>query len=482
MRSTALILSLTLLALPSLPTQDSDAAGAELYRERAGRIVRGALAEGRAWPMLEELCTAAPLRLAGSPGAERAVQWALEAMRAAGLENVHLEPCKVPRWERGSCAELSVLPTLEDGAAEPLRILALGGSVATPAAGLTAGVVEVKSFEELAALGEGARGRIVFFNRPMDPALVDTFAAYGGAVDQRTRGAAAAARAGGVAAIVRSMTTRLDDSPHTGAMRYEAGMERVPAAAVSTLGAERLSGLLRERPDLRVRLALDCRTLDEVDSANVVGELRGAERPEEVVLLGAHLDAWDVGQGASDDGAGCVQVIEAARLVATTGPKPRRTIRVVLFANEENGLRGAFAYAEAHADELEHHVLALESDRGGFVPRGFVSDANPAAMRSLREVAGLLADAGAGEVRECGPGQGGADVWPLSRAGVITAGLAPDPQRYFDVHHSERDVLEQVNPRELALGAGVIGAFAYGVADLPDRLPSNDAGAAATGR
>ena len=469
-----LILSLTILALPSLPAQGGDPADVEPYRERAGLILRGALAEGRAWPMLEELCTVAPLRLSGSPGAERAVQWALEAMRAAGLENVRAEPCKVPHWERGSRAELAVLPASAEGAAEPLRILALGGSVATPEAGLTAAVVEVKSLDELAALGERARGRIVFFNRPMDPALLDTFAAYGGAVDQRTRGASAAAKAGGVAAIVRSMTTRLDDFPHAGAMRYEEGVERVPAVAVSTLGAERLAGLLRERPDLRVRLALDCRTHEDVESANVVGELRGAERPEEVVLLGAHLDAWDVGQGASDDGAGCVQVIEAARLIAASGAKPRRTIRVVLFANEENGLRGAFAYAETHADELEHHVLALESDRGGFVPRGFVSDANPAAMRSLRSLAGLLAEAGAGEVRECGPGQGGADVWPLSRAGVITAGLLPDPQRYFDVHHCARDTLEQVSPRELALGAGVIGALAYGVANLPERLPAND--------
>ncbi|HET6202456.1 MAG TPA: M20/M25/M40 family metallo-hydrolase [Planctomycetota bacterium] len=459
-----------LLLLPLLASQEAPPE-IEACRETFRQIVREALARGEAYAKLERLCAAAPRRLSGSPGAATAAEWAKEAMKRDGLENIRLEPVTVPRWERGEIAEFRILAPPE-AAEESLPVLALGGSVGTPPEGIEAPIVEVKSFEELRALGDRAKGRIVFFNRPMEPGNPDPFEAYGGAVDQRGRGAVEAARAGAAAALVRSMTTAIDDFPHTGGMHYEDGVAKVPAAAVSTRGAERLSARLREGREFRARLRLDCREAGEASGHNVIGEWSGRERPSEVVLVGGHLDAWDVGQGAHDDGAGCCQAIEAARILRALDLRPRRTIRVVLFANEENGLRGARAYRAAHEKELPDHVLALESDRGGFAPRGFTTNAGTRSLAILRGFGRLLEGAGADEVR---PGEGGADVSVLERDGVVLAGLLPEPQRYFDFHHSARDTIETVHPRELNLGAGAIAALLYGVADLPERLPRNEA-------
>ena len=437
---------------------------------RASAIVQSALGRQEATDMLRRLCEAAPQRLSGSPGAAAAVEWARQEMERMGFDNVRLEPCTVPHWERGELAELTLLA---DGGGRALPILALGGSVATPADGIEAEVIEVRDFEELRALGEAARGRIVFFNRPMDPAERDPFRAYGGAVDQRSRGAIEAAKAGALAAIVRSMTMRLDDFPHTGTMHYEEGVAQVPGVAVSTLGAERLSAQIARGGPLRARLRLDCKTYPDAPSFNVVGELLGSEHPEQVLVVGGHLDAWDVGQGAHDDGAGCVQALEALRLIRAAGLKPRRTIRAVMFMNEENGLRGGSAYYAAHLEQMDQHVLALESDRGGFSPRGFTSDAGPEAMAVLREVAALLKPIGIADVF---PGGGGVDISPMRASGVPQVGYLPDGQRYFDFHHSERDVLEAVHPRELQLGAAAMAALLYVVADLPETLPRNAPG------
>jgi Zn-dependent M28 family amino/carboxypeptidase len=387
-----------------------------------------------------------------------------------GLENVRLEPCLVTHWERGAPEVLKLVGPAEV-AGEELSVLALGGSVATPEGGLTAGVVEVTSFEELAALGDGARGKLVFFNRPMDASLVNTFEAYGGAVGQRVRGAVEAARVGAVGAIVRSMTTRLDAFPHTGGMRYADDVARVPAVAISTLGAERLHALLAAGKDVRLHLELDCRQYEDAPSFNVVGELVGREKPEEVVVLGGHLDCWDVGQGAHDDGGPCCQTIEAVRLLRSLSLRPRRTLRVVLFMNEENGLKGARAYYAAHRDEMDGHVMALESDAGAFTPRGFRTDAPPPARAVLEAIASLFAAAGAERVIEGAIGSGGADVSPMAASGVITTGYLPDPQRYFDLHHSAKDTLAEVSPRELELGAGLIAALVFVVADLSEALP-----------
>jgi carboxypeptidase Q len=433
-------------------------------KSSVGRILDEALAGHSAFAKLQELCQATPHRISGSPDAENAVSWARDQMSRDGLENVRLEPCKVPHWQRGHVAVLEVVAP-DSARATFLPVLALGGSVATPSGGLEGEVVQVQGLGELAALGESLRGKIVLFDRPMDPRTLDPFEAYGAAVDQRAHGAAEAARHGAIGALVRSMTLRLDDTPHTGAMRYEDGVERVPAAAVSTAGAERLAALLRAQKKVVVRLRLDCSEGEEAASNNVVGEIRGATRPDEIVLLGAHLDGWDVGQGAHDDGAGCAQVLEAMRLLRALGLRPARTVRAVLFMNEENGLRGARAYRDAHERELPHHVLAIESDRGGFSPRGFETSAAGDLLARVRAVATLLEPAGAGLVRA---GGGGADVGALQADGVPVMELLTDPARYFDLHHSVRDTLDTVHPRELELGAAALAAMAYSVAEAED--------------
>jgi hypothetical protein len=437
-----------------------------LQGDPVDRILAAALGSGKAYATLRDLCQVAPHRLSGSEGAERAVLWAKEAMASAGLESVRLEPCSVPKWERGKVASLEVIAPAESRATW-LPVLALGGSVATPSSGIEAGVIEVTSFEDLAAKGEGARGKIVFFDRPMDPKVLDPFEAYGGAVDQRGRGAVEAAKHGGVAAIVRSMSLAVDDVPHTGAMHYEDGTQRVPTAAVSTAGAERLSALLRAKPDLRLRLRLDCADRGEVPSSNVVGEIRGGKLADEIVLVGAHLDGWDVGQGAHDDGSGCAEVLEAMRLLRALDLRPARTLRAVLFMNEENGTRGARAYREAHRDEVARHVLAIETDRGGFAPRGFSTDAAGDALAALRAIAARLEPAGASQLRA---GGGGADVSVLQQDRVPLMELLAEPSRYFDVHHSERDTLDAVHPRELELGAAALAVMAFEAADAGPEL------------
>jgi carboxypeptidase Q len=412
-------------------------------------LVKEGLRDLQAHRMLAEL-TAIGGRRGGSPEAARAVEWGRQTMKRLGLENVRLEPVRVERWVRGKQANCRI-----SGEREPLAVCALGGSVGTPRGGVEAEVVEVRSLKEAEELGPAGRGKIVFFNRPMDPTNLRTFASYGGAVDQRGSGAASAAKSGAVAVLVRSMTLAKDDAPHTGAMRYEEGVPKIPAGALSTLAADRLSERLKQEPRLRVRLDLDCRMEGEVDSANVVGEWRGSEKPDEVVLLGAHLDSWDLGQGAHDDGAGCVHMLEAVRLLKASGFRPKRTIRVVLFMDEEFGGRGGEAYAAAH--QREKHIAAVESDDGGFMPRAIGAGATGALFERIKSWQPLLSAAGVERVSE---GGGGADIGPLEKQGTILFGLEPDNQRYFDVHHSRHDSLEAVHPRELELGAAAMAILA----------------------
>jgi len=467
-------MSRTLLAISAILvaslTVTPAAQDMEQFKEDVDRIVAEALQRGATHDRLRRLCQAAPGRLAGSPAAAAAVEWARQEMEALGLQNVRLESCDAPHWVRGDVERLAIAAP-GDLAGRELPIHALGGSVATPEGGLTGAVVRVTSFDELTALGEEARGKIVLFDRPMDDRQLDTFKAYGGAVDQRVRGAIEAARAGAIAAIVRSITTLRDDVPHTGGMRYESGVEQVPSAAISTLGADLIAARLTAGDQVVLHLELSCGMLPEVPSSNVVGELIGTELPDEILVVGGHLDCWDVGEGAHDDGAGCCQSLEVARILLALDLRPRRTIRVVLFMNEENGARGARAYVADHAVELEQHVIAMESDRGGFAPRGFTCDArDPAARAIVQSIATLLAPIGASKIVE---GGGGVDVGFMAPAGVVTMGYLPDSQRYFDYHHAATDVFAAVNRRELELGSAAMTAMLHVLANLDERIPSN---------
>ena len=419
---------------------------------------KGILSEGLrslgAYDMLTELLRGGP-RLSGSQNAANAVEWGRRTMEELGFQNVHLEPVMVPHWVRGETEKAWIT-----GSNTSLAVCALGGSIATPGGGITAGIVEVHSFEELRALGDGAKGKIIFFNRPMDRSLPQTFQAYGGAVDQRSQGAVEAAKAGGVAAIVRSMTMREDDKPHTGAMGYAEGVRKVPSAAVSTIGAEVLHRELARDKNISVHLELSAATLPDVESANVVGEITGSTRASEVIVIGGHLDSWDKGQGAHDDGSGCVQTLEALRLLHTLGLKPKRTIRAVLFMNEENGLRGGIGYA-AKERPGETHLAAIESDMGGFSPVGFGVQADSAVFEKVSRWAYLFSAFDADHIRK---GGGGSDISPLGQKGVPMVSLEVDCQRYFDYHHSDNDVLEAVNTRELELGAVSLAIMSYMIA------------------
>jgi len=426
------------------------------YREIVARLREEGLAGERAHELLRRIVSVGP-RLTGSPQAAAAVEESLKLMHELGLDRVHAEPVEVGRWVRGGVAEATV-PASGGRAAVPLAICALGGSVGTPERGLTAPVVEVRSLGELAGLGGSIKGKIVFFNRPMDRRLADSFAAYGRAADQRVDGASAAARHGAVAVLVRSLTFRADGFPHTGMLQYRPGVPRVPAAAVSTADAEVLSEILKREPGARVSLRMDCRDGGRVLSANVVGEITGSERPDEIVLLGGHLDSWDLGVGAHDDAAGCAVALEAVRLIKVLGLRPRRTVRVVFFMDEEFGGTGGRAYAAARERRGERHVVAAESDRGGFVPVGLaVGGRDPRILKMVSAHAEIFQPLGVSFIV---PGGGSVDVAPLIEKGAIPASVIVNAAAYFDVHHSALDTVESVHPRELELQAVILAGLA----------------------
>ncbi|MDP2884252.1 MAG: M20/M25/M40 family metallo-hydrolase [Ignavibacteria bacterium] len=451
-RSRYIVMPFLIILMTSLLAAQSSVV--QRYDADAQKIVKEALGSNMSMENLTDLCTNVGHRISGSPQATQAVEWAKKKMEEYGFDNVHLEPVMVPRWVRGTVEEAYLM--YSSGRRESLKITTLGGSVGTPPEGITAEIVEVKSFDELNRLGEKAKGKIVFFNRPMDRKQISTFAAYGGAVDQRGGGAIMAARAGGVAALVRSMTTRIDDFPHTGGMGYVDTVKKVPGVAISTLQAERISKLLAQGEQLKIHFKLSAQTQPDVESFNVVGELTGTEKPGEVIVIGGHLDSWDIGQGAHDDGAGCVQSIEVLRILKKLGLKPKRTIRAVMFMNEENGLRGGIGYA-AKDRPGEKHIAAIESDEGGFMPRGF-GIADSAAFRKIAPWAPLFASFGADLIRF---GGGGADISPMGPKGIPLMSLIVDTHRYFDSHHSENDNLTAVNERELALGAAAMAILTY---------------------
>ncbi len=419
------------------------------------------LQNGQCYDWLRELTAKAGPRLSGSPAAEAAVTLMQRRMQAAGFDTVYLQPCMVPRWERGDPEVVRIVNSPLLGT-EELAAVALGNSEGTGPDGLVAEVIEVFGLDTLEQLGEAAlRGKVVFFNRPLDPTQLNTFAAYGGAVDQRALGAARAARYGAVGVIVRSMTTSLDDVPHTGNMRYDSGGARIPAMAVSTQAAELLSRAVAYGPT-QVYMRSTCRNLPPVPSYNVVGEVRGSTYPDEIILTGGHLDAWDLGEGAHDDGSGCVQAVQVWPLLDRLGYRPQRTLRCVLFMNEENGLVGGRTYWQASHAAEEFHLLAIESDRGGFIPRGFSSEALPEVypdyLRKLNTWLPLLEPYGL-TIRS--GGGSGADISGLRSQGGLLLGLMPDSQRYFDYHHTATDTFDKVNKRELELGAAAMTAMVY---------------------
>lgn len=446
-----------LLFIPNYGVSQQAGSGGSEYGPVAQEITDRALTDLGAFPLLWELTQTVGARLSGSPEAAAAVEWGKQAMKSAGLDSVFLQPVMVPHWVRGSLEEAAIINSRRVGTV-PISICALGGSVPTAPEGIVAEVIEVQNFEEVAALKAEARGKIIFYNRPMDPTRLNPFAAYVGAVNQRSRGAIEAAKVGAAAVLVRSMTTRFDDVPHTGAMHYDSDVPQIPAAAISTVDANFLSNLLANEKSVKVFLQLDCRTLPDELSYNVVGEIRGSELPGEVVLLGAHLDSWDKGEGAHDDGAGVVQVIEALRLLKALGLQPRRTIRGVLYMNEENGVRGGKAYADSVANSKLKHIAALESDRGGFTPRGFDVDASPEIIERIQQWKDILQPLDATRIQK---GYGGVDISPLKTFGTPLLGLVVDSQRYFDYHHSDNDTIDKVNERELELGAAAMAIMAY---------------------
>jgi hypothetical protein len=367
----------------------------------------------------------------------------------------------VPHWVRGAKEEASL--KLVNGKTYPLKAVALGNSVGTPAEGITAEVIEVKNFTELDKLGKaGVEGRIVFFNHPMDPTQVATFRAYGQAGVYRGNGPSMAAKYGAAGVIIRSLASNADDYPHTGATRYNDSFPKLAAIAISTRDADYLSDALQKKQVSRAYYKTNAQMLPDVPSYNVVGEIRGSEFPDEIITVGGHLDSWDLGEGAHDDGAGCVQSIEIIRVMKALGIKPKRTIRAVMFMNEENGLRGGTKYAELAKSENKQFIFALESDAGGFVPRGFGFTAKPEQIAKIFAWKPLFHPYGADNFNV---GGGGADIGPLQPLGTVMAGLNPDSQRYFDVHHASSDVFEAVSPRELHLGAVVMAGLVYMVSE-----------------
>ncbi len=418
-----------------------------------------ALTQGDSYQWLNYLSNQIGGRLSGSVQAEQAVAYTRAQLDSLGLDRVWLQPVMVPKWVRGT-PEFAYIES-KPGLTNNVPVCALGGSVATPLGGLKAQVVEVKGIEELKKLPrEQVEGKIVFYNRPMDPTLINTFQSYSGCVDQRYSGAAEAGAMGAVGVIVRSMNLRNDDYPHTGAMSYgELPVnQRIPAAAISTNGADLLSTTLKLDPTIKFYFKQSCKQLDDVLSYNVIGEMRGTTYPEEIMTVGGHLDSWDLGDGSHDDGAGCVQSMEVLNLFKKTGYRPKRTLRVVLFMNEENGLRGGRKYAEEARKRNENHVFALESDAGGFTPRGFSFDCTDANYEQVLSWKPLFEPY---LIHSFVRGGGGADIGPLKDGQMVLAGLRPDTQRYFDHHHAENDTFEHVNKRELELGAATMASLVY---------------------
>lgn len=426
------------------------------------RIFDMALEDGKAYENLRTLCKGVGNRISGSKAADSAVNWGYNVLKSMWVDTVYKIPIKVPCWSRGTVERAYIYHT-----DLRLNITALGGSVGTNGL-LKARVVVANGIEDLERLGEKEiKGKIVLFNKPFDPKTINSFEAYGACVSQRYAGASKAAEYGAVGVLVRSMTHKHDNNPHTGSMGYTDELHKIPAAAISTEHADILIEQLKIKPTLRVALRMNCKMLPDKESFNVVAEIKGETEPETVITVGGHLDSWDIGEGAHDDGAGIVHSIELLRLMKANGYRPRHTIRVVLFMNEENGNRGGKGYAQWVKDRGEKHLMALESDAGGHTPRGFSISAPDSLYKIISGYRTILEPYGCHVFRKSDWG-GGVDINPLKldsalsiNPNMILLGFLPDSQRYFDFHHAVTDVFENVHKRELEMGAGSIGAIVY---------------------
>jgi carboxypeptidase Q len=426
----------------------------EAYREPAARLIGESMASPFAWERLGLMVDTFGHRLSGSKALDDAIAWAAAEMKKDGLENVHLEQVKVPHWVRGQESAEIVTPTQHT-----LVMLGLGNSIGTPPAGVEGEVLSVKSFQELESAGPRVRGKIVLFNVP--------FTNYGETVQYRSAGPSRAAGLGAVAVLVRSVGPSGLRTPHTGALRYVEGQPQIPAAAVTHEDAERLQRMQDRGTPARVRLKMEAQFLPDADSANVVGELRGRELPNEVVVVSGHIDSWDVGAGATDDGGGCIVTWEALRLMKKLNLRPRRTLRVVLWTNEENGLRGAQAYLERHREELGNHVMMLESDSGVFRPTGFGFTGSEAGRARVLEIATLLRGIQADKISGSGEG---ADIGPSVEAGRMPSMSLDVDGNYFLIHHTAADTIDKIDPMDMSRAAAAIAVMSYVIADVPERL------------
>ncbi len=457
MRRVTSFLLLLSVALIASPAAQGRPAWLDPYRANAERLITAATADQFAWDRLAELTDTYGQRISGSDNLNRAIAWAVETMKKDGLENVHTERVMVPKWVRGAeSLEITNPPH------HVVPMLGLGGSIATPTAGIEAEVMVVASGDELTRRAAEAKGKIVLFNVP--------YTNYGETVAYRSGGARMAAQHGAVAALVRSVGPIGLRTPHTGGMNYgDDTVVKIPTAAIPVEDALRIQRLANRGIKVRLRLKMEAHFEPDVESFNVVGEIRGSEKPDEIVLVGGHFDSWDPGTGASDDGVGCVVTWEAARLMKKLNIRPKRTVRVVLFTNEENGLRGGNGYRDQHMSEAANHVMAFESDSGVFAPARLGFTGSDAARALINDIATLLAPLG---LQDVGPGGGGADIGPIAAAGKVPMmAYSGDSTKYFTIHHTPADTVDRIEPAEVSKAAAAIAAMIYVVADMPQALP-----------
>lgn len=427
----------------------------EQYRAAADKLTAAAMADTEGYERLAYLCYRIGNRLSGSPALERAIAWSVEQMQGAGLSNVRVIPVKVPHWVRGAESARMLEPV-----DKPLHMLGLGMSVGTPPGGLAADVVAVSTFEELASLGRGkVQGKIVLYN--------EVYRGYGETVPYRSAGPSRAAALGAVAVLVRSVTPLAMQIPHTGTLRYDESQPRIPAAAVSPEDAMMIARLCAGGVRVRVRLEMEARMEPDADSGDVIGEIPGRERPQEIVVMGGHIDSWDVGQGAQDDGAAIMASLQAVALIKKLGLQPRRTLRVAFWVNEENGSRGGQAYRAWVGDRIGDHAAAIEMDGGAETPRGFGASVDQISLEMLGQIGRLLEPIGAGEITA---GGGGEDISPLLRDGVPGLAERAAGTHYFDWHHTEADTLDKVDPVDFRKSVAAMAVMSYVLADMPGRL------------